>query len=280
MWAPKRSIRPARVRCGSGADRLCAFTLLELLIVIALMVVLAWFVVPVFTGELDRRRLDDSISQVQSLVLLTRAHAMNDGKRYRIRWPDEANYAEAEEKGTTLQPIVEVENDPIEQPGIFTPVEELWATGETLHPGIQCLKVVLGRNQPDPNQLAATDTGQTAMSEIENGAAEMFEEESEIDKMFEEDITKSGTVEEIDPNRPPVTFEADGTTDWGTIYLTNGTQNEDGEPQTWEIYIDGRTGNVGWRRTLSEAEREQALSDAEDQKQEHKIVRGRELGAR
>jgi hypothetical protein len=128
--------------------------------------------------------------------------------------------------------------------------------------------------------LANTDTGQTAMSEIENGAEEMFEEQSDIERMFEEDITKSGTVEEIDPNRPPITFEADGTADWGTIYLTNGTQNEDGEPQTWEICVDGRTGKVGWRRTLSETEREQAISDAEDQKEEHKIVRGRELGAR
>ena len=72
----------------------------------------------------------------------------------------------------------------------------------------------------------------------------------------------------------------DGTVEWATILLTNGEENEDGELQTWEVLIDGRTGNVAWRRTRTEAEHEEAIARAEEEKEERKIVRGREAGAR
>ncbi len=254
-----------------------AFTLIEVMLVIGMLLVLAYFVLPIFTGEIERRRLEDSISQMQSLINLTRAHAMNDGKRYRLRWPDEPNYEEASEKGLTLQPIIEVEASPIDQPGVFTEVNDVWAVGETLYTGVQCERVVLGRQQEpnEPNQF------ENEMSRIANGAEQMFQEDSDLDKMFQDNVTvKSSTEEEKDPNRPAIVFDPDGTAEWATIYLTNGTLTEEGELQTWEIFIDARTGNVGWRRTLSEEERQQATVDAEEQKEEHKIVRGREMGAR
>jgi len=249
---------------------------LEFLIVVCLILLLASFVVPVFTGELERRRLEDSISQLQSLIQLTRAHAMNDGKRHRIRWLDEQAYQEAEEKGLTLQPVVEVEEDPIGQPGVFTEVKALWAIGETLHSGIQCLKVVLGRREPNEPNWAQEDE----MARIADGIEQMFDEKSGVEEMFEEDMVTSGTEEEQDPNRPAIVFETDGTSEWATIFLTNGTENAEGELQTWEVYIDGRTGSVGWRRTPTEAEAEEAIAQAEQEKEERKIVRGRELGAK
>ncbi len=275
MVTRKRSIRPGGLGppCGSGPLR--GFTLIELLIVIALVLILSTLAIPVFTGEMKQRRIDDSISQMRSLIQMTRAHAMNDGKRYRIRWADESAYKEAEEKETTLQPIVEVEEDPLGQPGVFTPVKGLWAYGETLREGMQCLKVVLGRPEPnEPNEL------EDEMRQIANGISQMFDEESETEEMFEEDMTNAGTEEEKDLVRPAVVFETDGTAEWATIYLTDGTENEDGEFQTWEISIDGRTGAVGWRRTPTESEREEIAAEYEANKEEHKIVRGREIGAR
>jgi prepilin-type N-terminal cleavage/methylation domain-containing protein len=259
---------------GSNPPR--GFTLLELLIVIGLVLLLASMVVPVFTGEIARRRLADSIGQMQSLVQLTRAHAMNDGKRYRIRWPEEDAYKEAEEKSETLQPIVEVEADPIGQPGVFTEVKDLWVQGDTLHSGIQCVRVELGQQEPnDPNDPNQSDE----MRQIASGVDQMFDDKSELEDMFEQDMDEAGSEEEKDPVRPAIVFETDGTAEWARIYLTNGDAGEDGEPQTWEIAIDGRTGSVGWRKSLSESEAQEMVAQAEANQEEHKIVRGREIGA-
>ncbi len=254
------------------------FTLVEVLLVIGLMAVLAWFVVPVFTGELERRRLQQSIDQLQTVIHLTRAHAMNDGKRYRIRWSEEEDYEEAEETGLTLQPVIEVEKDPIDEPGEFVEVQELWAIGDTLYAGIQCAEVRLGR----PQELEEEEEEELdRMDAIADGIDEMFDEEDdELDDLFDEDPDEAATEEEKDPVRPAIVFEPDGTVEWATILLTNGTEDEEGELRTWEVQIDGRTGKVGWRRTPTEEEIEEAREVREEQKEEHKIVRGREAGAR
>jgi len=246
------------------------------LIVIGLVLVLAWFVVPVFTGELKRRRLVDSIDQLQSVVRLTRAHAMNDGKRYRIRWPDEEAYETAEETGETLQPIIEVEKDSIREPGEFTECTELWALGDTLYEGIQCAEVRLGRPKTIEDEMREEEE---ELEHIADGVEEMFEEDDGLEDLFDGSADETGTGEEEDPNRPAVVFEADGTVEWATILLTDGTENEDGELQTWEVIVDGRTGKVGWRRTMTEYEFEEALAEREEQEEQHKIVRGREAGA-
>ncbi len=258
------------------ARRRGGFTLIELLIVIALVLVLAWFAVPVFTGELQRRRLKDSIDQMQSIIALTRAHAMNDGRRYRIRWPDEEAYEAAEENETTLQPIIEVEKDPINEPGEFSEVKELWAIGDTLYPGIQCTEVRLGRPKT-PEQEAQE---QERLDQIADGVSQMFEDdEDELEDMFDETPEDALSEEEKDPIRPAIVFEPDGTAEWATIFLTNGEENEDEELRTWEIVIDGRTGKVAWRRTPTEQEIEDAIAEREEEEEEHKIVRGREAGA-
>lgn len=262
-----------------GSRSLPGFTLVEVLIVIILIGLLAWFVVPVFTGELERRRLSGSIDQLQNLIALTRAHAMNDGKRYRIRWPEGELYEQAEETEETLQPIIEVEKDPIEEPGVFTEVKELWARVEPLFDGVQCSEVRLGRPKTPEEELRERQE-QERLEEVASGLDAMFEEDDKLDDMMGDDVDETATEEEKDPNRPAVVFEADGTVEWATVFLTNGRENEDGELQTWEIRIDGRTGKVGWRRTMTETEYEEVLAEKEEEQEERKIVRGREAGAR
>ena len=269
MTVDDRTTRLARGACG--------FTLIELLIVIAVLLVLSWFVVPVFTGELERRRLHDSIDQMRTVIALTRAHAMNDGKRYRIRWPDLDAYEEAEERELTLQPVIEVEADPFDEPGVFTEVTELWAVGDTLYKGVQCTQILLGRPKTMEEELAEEED---RLDHVADGIDEMFEEEEELDEMFDESMEEAGTEEEKDPNRPAIVFEPDGTAEWARVFLSNGTLNDDGELETWEILIDGRTGKVGWKRTLTETEYEEALAVKEEEKEERTIVRGREAGAR
>ncbi len=275
-------VRDTTSRC-YGFGRRCAawpargFSLIEVLIVVGLVLILAWFVVPVFTGELKRRRLVDSIDQLQNVVRLTRAHAMNDGKRYRIRWPDQDAYEAAEETGETLQPIIEVEKNPIEEPGEFTECTEMWALGDTLYEGIQCVEVRMGR--PKTVEELMREQEEEEFEHIADGVEEMFEEDDGLEDLFEGSADETGMEEEEDPNRPSIVFEPDGTVEWATILLSDGTENEEGELQTWEVIVDGRTGSVGWRRTMTEYEFEEALAEREEQEEQHKIVRGREAGA-
>ncbi len=269
----------ARESIGAPTPR-PGFTLVEMILVVALLVLLSSLVVPVFTGELERRRLNDSIEQLQNMIAITRAHAMNDGLRYRLRWPDEEAYDEADEAGKTLQPVIEVEAEPIEEPGEFSLVTELWAQVEPLHKGIQVTEVRLGRPKT-AEELIREEEERERLEMVAEGVEEMFEDdEDEIDRLFGDSMDEAGTEDEKDPTRPAVVFESDGTVEWATIELTNGEETEDGELRTWEVIIDGRTGKVGWRRSLTEEEIEMRRSEIEEQREEKTIVRGRELGAK
>lgn len=269
----RRSQRLERVRAG--------FTIIEMVLVIALLLLLSSLVVPVFTGELERRRLNDSIEQLQNAIAITRAHAMNDGLRYRLRWPEEEAYEEALESGKTLQPVIEVEAKPLEEPGEFTPVKELWAQVEPLHSGIQVTEVRLGRPKT-AEELIREEEERERLEMVAEGVDKMFEDDEEdaVEKLFGGGVDEAGTEEEKDPTRPAVVFDSDGTVEWATIFLTNGEETDEGEFRTWEVIIDGRTGKVGWRRSLTEEEIEMRRAEIEEQREEKKIVRGRELGAK
>ncbi|MBK9126440.1 MAG: prepilin-type N-terminal cleavage/methylation domain-containing protein [Phycisphaerales bacterium] len=61
-----------------------AFSLLELILVIALIGVLAVFAWPDFTGGARAERLIESARRFEALVAMCRAEAMNEARRYRI----------------------------------------------------------------------------------------------------------------------------------------------------------------------------------------------------
>lgn len=61
-----------------------AFTLLEILIVVALLGILAAMVWPDFEQARKSEQLDESTRRLKTLVQMCRARAMNDARRYRI----------------------------------------------------------------------------------------------------------------------------------------------------------------------------------------------------
>lgn len=73
------------LRARTAAALLRGFTLLEMLMVIAILGVVAMFVVPNFDRGAEAEHLSESGRRMRSLVTMCRAEAMNQTVRYRVR---------------------------------------------------------------------------------------------------------------------------------------------------------------------------------------------------
>ena len=82
-----RGLKPAARR---GVAARGGFTLLELMLVLGMLALLAIFVVPNLRSPIERSYLPESGERLRALITLTRANAMLDGLRYRIRFLDES----------------------------------------------------------------------------------------------------------------------------------------------------------------------------------------------
>jgi len=193
-----------------------AFTLIEVLLVLSLLALLTGWVTPVLFGHLKSRKLTESASQFRSLLVITRAHAMSTGKRFRIGWDEEDQ-----------QPIVEYEPEPIDGPDEFVAYEAEWAADEILLDGVNCHEVRLGR----PVYLEVIDEDQKG-------------------GMFE-----SGGAFEQEELRPEVVFDPTGQVEWATFVLADAELGEMLEDTARVLVVlDGRTGDVSVRPPLTEEE--------------------------
>lgn len=223
---------------GSGG-----FTLLEVLLVIGLLAVLAVAVAPNLMGSLTRQRLPKSAGQMRSLLQLTRANAMLDGKRFRLRFPRED---ELDDVGTEVQPIVECEEEPFKAPGIYVPVDAVWARGETLLKGVWCARARQGK--PTVEQL---------LENVDKVKEELDEREKEEDVFYQE------FMEDFEEDYPPLVFEPDGTSEWFTFIIIEAPRDADDDdladyPRI-EVIFDGLTGLAWLQRPFAEEELEMFL---------------------
>lgn len=211
------------------------FTLLEVSLVLGILVLLAALAMPNLIGEIEARRLRVSAVQMRALLELVRHNAQFDGKRYRIRFPEED---ELDPIGGDRQPIIEREDDPLEEPDEWKVVTNPWAVGETLLRDVWCVQARLGR--PTVEKL-------------------LDPEVSVADKL-------EASMEDFDENRPPLYVEPDGTSPWVTYVITQADRDlepEDLEPPVYgdeehpecvEIIVEGLTGMIWLQRPLYEEE--------------------------
>jgi len=109
-----------------------AFTLLEVLLVIAVLVVLAALVAPNIAGRREQAQLEYIASHVSSLLSLARSTAMTTGRRHRCVF---------DENGSRMW--IEHEVDPIEQGGQFEPINANWARFDLAEQDGRCVMVDL-----------------------------------------------------------------------------------------------------------------------------------------
>lgn len=210
-----------------------AYTLIEVVLVIGLLLLISAIALPNFYRQFEREQLPTSADQLRALIILTRANAAFDSKRYRIRFPRKE---EADALGTRQQPIIESEIDPMERPEEFFPVTANWAAGQTLLSQVRCAEVRLGR----PTIEDLKRRRESATTQLDQA----FEERSQEEK-FEREL-------------PPIYIEPDGTSDWATLVLTEAGEevplNELVDHAGIDVIVDGLSGLVWLQRPFYDEE--------------------------
>ena len=210
--------------------RFHAFTLLEVTLVVGLVLVISAMAIPTFIRRIQREELPGSARQLRSLLTLVRSNAAFDGIRYRIRFPSEG---ELDPLGGDRQPLIEREDDPIKQPEVFNLVRTPWAIGATLLGKVWCAEVRLGRPRIEDLQIRRNEV-------------------SEVSKQLEK------VFEDIDPYRPPLYVDMDGSCEWVTFVLTEApratTLEELEDHRRIEVILEGPTGLAWLQRPFYDEE--------------------------
>ncbi len=211
-----------------------AFTLLEVTLVVGILVLISAMVIPNFLRQIRGEAMPRSARQLRSLITLVRANASFDNRRYRIRFPNED---EKDLFGGDTQPLIEREDDPIDEPEVFNVVTDPWAIEPTFMGDVWCAEVRLGK--PTIERLR----------ELRERAADGVERELEEAKERDD---------KIDPDRPPLFIEPDGSSEWVTFVLTTAPRNTalDDLPDHPQLHLiaDGGTGLAWLQRRFYDEE--------------------------
>jgi len=232
--------RPRVSHCPARRGRARAFTLLEVLIVLSLLVLLVGLSWPALSNRLNAAQLPETADRFRSLLYLTRSAAMMDHMRYRIRFVQDVQ-----------QPVIEFEPDAIGRPGEYVESSAEWAAGFPLPDNVHVHDVIPGRpayltpvsaNPPEEEVGVETTTDLNEQNAGASDAATSF-----VDQMKDEGA---------DARRPGIVFETDGTADWATIVLSELPASEalDGSQRQYWVVLDGRTGLATVREGITEEE--------------------------
>lgn len=206
-----------------------------MMLVVGLLVLISAMVVPNFIRQIKADVLPRSARQLRSLVTMVRAHAAFDAKRYRIRFPEDE---ELDLLGGDTQPLIEREDDPINDPEVFTLVTDFWAIGETLLGEAWCVELRLGRPTIEDLQVRRTRAAENIDTKLDN----LFEKE-EVDFVRE---------------RLPLYVEPDGTNEWAVFILTTAPRETDFDEiedfESLHLIVEGISGLAWMQRPFYDEE--------------------------
>ncbi len=222
------------------------FTLLELMLALSLFVLLAALAWPALQSQMVAAELPESASRMRSLLYLTRSSAMLEHRRHRLRFSPKEQ-----------QPIVEIEPDPILEPGRFVPVIQDWAADPPLLSDVEVHRVHPGR-PAYMRPVSASEGEPVDPLQVEEPVGEEVSAVESTAAKFQAAMSDGlgGQQAEVDELRPSILFEADGSTDWSTLVLSRIKPTEElseEEPQAW-VVVDGRTGLAIIRDGVTQAQ--------------------------
>lgn len=133
------------------------FTLLELLLAVAILAGMMAITWPSFARHLSRQNLHESADRIQSLAFYCRAYASSEVRRYRLTWEEPHG-----------NPKILVEAEPYEQPGVFEDATASWTRNVQLLDGVEVEWVQ--KKSLAPDELLALQTGLGDEEDIEEDA--------------------------------------------------------------------------------------------------------------
>jgi prepilin-type N-terminal cleavage/methylation domain-containing protein len=209
-----------------------AFTLVEILLTLALLGLIIAFVFPELGGDIGRRSLSESADRLRSLVLMAHADAMHSGLKYRIEFPGTPDPLDPHADKTvavpteTQQPTVKRQSDALSNPDTYGDFEAAWKSQPILQEGTRCVAVMPGRPS------------------------------FEVDES--QPISGPSIAQENETIFVPLTLGPDGTCDWVTFVLTDLPADKELGPEDathiLNVIVDGRTGQTWVQRALQTEE--------------------------
>ncbi len=229
-----------------------AFTLIEILIVLGMLVLLAGITWPVLETQIIGSELPESASRVRDVLYMARAEAAKENRRVRVRFAPGAQ-----------QPIIEIERDPIRDYNVWTPVTSAWAEQameSLLLSDVQVHEIKLGRPEfTKPISISESpeeekDEGETLKDE-EVGALDTEEAFDDLDPSNPDNNIVDADYP-VDDYRAAILFDAHGKVTWALITLARRLPEdalEEEDPSSW-VLLDGRTGIASVRSPMDEDE--------------------------
>ncbi len=191
-------------------DTGAGFTLVELLLTVALLVLLLGAVVYNFSGLQRGAPLDEGVNQVEALIRFARAHAAYSGRQVQITFEEEAGDGLAVSLGNLG---VFWEPDPVVRPGIFEPLRE----AEEFVRGIHDLIIIEGVRWVEGDSFASGSVGSPIAVDKTAG-------EDPIPVMF-----------------PPIGFYPDGSSDSAELIVTSRSEEDS---RHIAVRLQGITGSI------------------------------------
>ena len=208
-----------RLRTGPGLrDTGAGFTLVELLLAVALVVLLLSAVVFNFAGLQRGASLDEGASQLESLLRFARAHAASSGRQVEIAFEEDVGEGLSVPLGNLR---VLWERDPVQRPGIFEPLLEMQDSVNRLTDLISIEEV----------RLVESDNFGPAPSATFDAPGESAEAGAKLVSF------------------PPITFQPDGSSDSAEIVLAS---RSDEDARRIAVRLQGITGSIRHRLVTDE----------------------------
>lgn len=186
------------------------FTLIEMLLVVLVVLLLASVSVIYFGGLLQGSQLNEGTTRFGGLIRFVRAEAANSGRKLQIQFAPLSNSITGL---SYYQPVVTCEREPLNEPGVFTPIDRLNVQSDSINDLVCIASVRLLGTAVTP-----------AEEEVADNAADLYWEEDEGDLMA-----------------PPITFFPDGSSDSVEITLVSADQDDD---RRMQLRLNGITGSI------------------------------------